>query len=69
MEVFINLLVNGVSNRDAYFPSGCWTYFNFGLMNVLNFAHGGLFVWGAFSGAWIFKETNSFLLARVVVPL
>lgn len=32
-------------------------------MSVLNFAHGGLFVWGAFSGAWIFKETNSFLLA------
>ncbi|WP_254633676.1 hypothetical protein, partial [Pantoea sp. GbtcB22] len=24
---------------------------------------GGLFVWGAFSGAWFFKETNSFLLA------
>lgn len=32
----------------------------FGLMDVLNFAHGGLFAWGAFSGVWIYDITGSF---------
>ncbi|MCM3704705.1 MULTISPECIES: branched-chain amino acid ABC transporter permease [Cytobacillus] len=63
MEVFINLLVNGVSTGLLIFLLAAGLTLIFGLMSVLNFAHGGLFVWGAFSGAWIFKETNSFFLA------
>ncbi|WHY59929.1 branched-chain amino acid ABC transporter permease [Cytobacillus firmus] len=63
MEVFINLLVNGVSTGLLIFLLAAGLTLIFGLMSVLNFAHGGLFVWGAFSGAWFFKETNSFLLA------
>lgn len=63
MEVFINLMVNGVSTGLLIFLLAAGLTLIFGLMSVLNFAHGGLFVWGAFSGAWIFNETNSFLLA------
>lgn len=31
-------------------------------MDVLNFAHGGLFAWGAYSGIWIYSTTGSFLI-------
>lgn len=37
----------------------------FGLMSVLNFAHGGLFAWGAFTGVWLFNMTGSYILALV----
>lgn len=38
----------------------------FGLMDVLNFAHGGLFVWGAFSGVWAYNMTESFWFGIIV---
>ena len=34
----------------------------FGLMSVLNFAHGGLFAWGAFSGIWFYGLSGSFFI-------
>ena len=41
-------------------------------MDVLNFAHGGLFAWGAYSGIWIYASTGSFfigILGAVVTGL
>jgi len=32
-------------------------------MGVLNFAHGSIFMWGAYSGVWIYFRTQSFTLA------
>jgi branched-chain amino acid transport system permease protein len=37
----------------------------FGLMDVLNFAHGGLFAWGAYSGIWIYTTTGSFFIGMI----
>nr|WP_205831595.1 branched-chain amino acid ABC transporter permease [Bacillus sp. RO2] len=37
----------------------------FGLMDVLNFAHGGLFAWGAFSGIWVYSATGSFMIGII----
>ncbi len=37
----------------------------FGLMDVLNFAHGGLFAWGAYSGLWIYSTTGSFFIGII----
>jgi branched-chain amino acid transport system permease protein len=37
----------------------------FGLMDVLNFAHGGLFAWGAYSGTWIYMTTGSFTVGII----
>ena len=31
-------------------------------MSVLNFAHGGLFAWGAFSGVWFYGLSGSFII-------
>jgi len=37
----------------------------FGLMDVLNFAHGGLFVWGAYAGIFTYMYTESFFIGII----
>src|SRR5699024_4914465 len=34
-------------------------------MSVLNFAHGGLFAWGAYAGVWFYAMTSSFIVALI----
>ncbi len=63
MDLFLNLTINGLATGMLIFLLAAGLTLIFGLMDVLNFAHGGLFAWGAFSGVWIFTATNSFLLA------
>ena len=41
----------------------------FGLMTVVNFAHGSLFMLGAYFGVFIFGLTRNFWLSLVVAPL
>jgi len=44
----------------------------FGLMDVLNFAHGGLFAWGAFFGIWAYGKTGSFglgILGAIIIGI
>ncbi|QDS34382.1 branched-chain amino acid ABC transporter permease [Brevibacillus brevis] len=65
MDVAINLLVNGLATGILIFLLASGLTLIFGLMSVLNFAHGGLFAWGAFAGVWLFGLTDSFLLAIV----
>lgn len=63
MELLINLFVNGLSTGMLIFLLAAGLTLIFGLMSVLNFAHGGLFVWGAFSAVWVYTTTGSFMLA------
>ena len=65
MDVLINLFVNGVSTGMLIFLLASGLSLIFGLMSVLNFAHGGLFAWGAFTGVWLFNMTGSYLLALI----
>ena len=41
----------------------------FGLMTVVNFAHGSLYMLGAFFGVFLFGLTKSFWLALLIAPL
>ena len=65
MELIINLLINGLATGMLIFLLAAGLTLIFGLMDVLNFAHGGLFAWGAFSGVWFYSLTDSFTLALV----
>lgn len=65
MELLINLTVNGLATGMLIFLLASGLTLIFGLMHVLNFAHGGLFAWGAFSGVWFYSVTNSFTLALI----
>jgi branched-chain amino acid transport system permease protein len=62
VDVLINLSLNGLATGMLIFLLAAGLTLIFGLMDVLNFAHGGLFAWGAYSGIWIYTTTGSFLV-------
>lgn len=65
MELLANLTINGLATGMLIFLLASGLTLIFGLMSVLNFAHGGLFAWGAYSGVWFYAMTNSFTLALI----
>ncbi|MGE8205168.1 branched-chain amino acid ABC transporter permease [Heyndrickxia sp. NPDC080065] len=65
MELFINLIINGLATGMLVFLLAAGLTLIFGLMDVLNFAHGGFFAWGAFSGVWLYSTTGSFLVSII----
>lgn len=65
MDVFLNLTLNGLATGMLIFLLAAGLTLIFGLMDVLNFAHGGLFAWGAYSGTWIYATTGSFFIGII----
>ncbi|CRK81730.1 branched-chain amino acid ABC transporter permease [Neobacillus massiliamazoniensis] len=65
MDLFMNLTLNGLATGMLIFLLAAGLTLIFGLMDVLNFAHGGLFAWGAYSGLWIYSKTGSFLIGII----
>ena len=66
MDLLFSLTINGLATGMLIFLLAAGLTLIFGLMDVLNFAHGGLFVWGAFSGVWAYSMTESFWLGIIV---
>lgn len=69
MELIINLTVNGLATGMLIFLLASGLTLIFGLMSVLNFAHGGLFAWGAFSGIWVYGLSGSFVIGIIAAIL
>ncbi|SEI80659.1 amino acid/amide ABC transporter membrane protein 1, HAAT family (TC 3.A.1.4.-) [Bhargavaea ginsengi] len=65
MGLLMNLTVNGLATGMLIFLLAAGLTLIFGLMSVLNFAHGGLFAWGAFSGVFFYGITGSFIISVV----
>ncbi|WP_456275936.1 branched-chain amino acid ABC transporter permease [Bacillus sp. AK128] len=65
MEVLLNLAINGLATGMLIFLLAAGLTLIFGLMDVLNFAHGGLFAWGAYAGAWSYAVTDNFLVGII----
>jgi branched-chain amino acid transport system permease protein len=65
VELIINLTLNGLATGMLIFLLAAGLTLIFGLMDVLNFAHGGLFAWGAYSGIWIYSSTGSFFIGII----
>ncbi len=65
MDVFVNLTLNGLATGMLIFLLAAGLTLIFGLMDVLNFAHGGLFAWGAYSGIWMYSSTGSFVIGMI----
>lgn len=61
IEDFLNLLINGLATGMLIFLLAAGLTLIFGLMDVLNFAHGAFFAWGAYTGAWVYGQTGSFI--------
>ncbi|GAA0314329.1 branched-chain amino acid ABC transporter permease [Bacillus carboniphilus] len=65
LSLLANLTINGLATGMLIFLLAAGLTLIFGLMDVLNFAHGGLFAWGAFAGIWVYGMTESFTLGIV----
>lgn len=61
----MTLTLNGLATGMLIFLLAAGLTLIFGLMDVLNFAHGGLFAWGAYSGLWIYAQTGSFMIGII----
>ncbi|WP_087974658.1 branched-chain amino acid ABC transporter permease [Oceanobacillus rekensis] len=66
MDLIIGLTVNGLATGMLIFLLAAGLTLIFGLMSVLNFAHGGLFIWGAYTGVWSFQMTGSFIVGIII---
>jgi len=62
-------LVAGVSLGSIYVLVGVGLSLIFGLLTIVNFAHGALFMVGAYVGTYVFLKSGNFWLCLVAVPL
>ena len=77
MSTIVLLLLTGLALAAMYFLLAAGLSLIFGLMDVLNFAHGAFFTWGAYSAWWTIERfspagtgtTAAFLLALVVATV
>ena len=63
MADIITLLFNGISEGAIIFLMACSLSVILGLMRVVNFAHGTLFLWGAYIFQWIWGLSGNWLLS------
>lgn len=64
-NLFVTLTTNGLATGMLIFLLAAGLSLIFGLMSVLNFAHGSLFAWGAYVGTWVYTETGSFIIGMI----
>lgn len=69
MDIFINLTVSGMATGMMYYLIAAGLTLVFGLMGVLNFAHGNIFMFGAYAGGMAFVATGNFVIALIVAFL
>jgi branched-subunit amino acid ABC-type transport system permease component len=69
MDLFISQSLNGLVYGALLFLLASGLSLIFGLMGVVNLAHGSFFMLGAFVGLSVAKATGSFWLAMLLAPL
>jgi len=60
---FIVLTISGISLAALLFMVSAGLSLIFGLMGILNFAHGAFFLWGAYVWFQVYSQTGNFWLA------
>ncbi len=66
MSTFLSLTIAGISLGALFFLVAAGLSLIFGLMGVLNFAHGSFFLWGGYVWYAVFTHTGNFPLALLV---
>ena len=69
MDLFVSQALNGLVYGILLFLLASGLSLIFGLMGVVNLAHGSFFMLGAFLGLSVVKATGSFWLAMLLAPL
>jgi branched-chain amino acid transport system permease protein len=62
-------LVTGIALGAVYALLAVGLSLIFGMLTVVNFAHGAFFMVGAFLGVYFQVKTGSFLLSLLITPL
>jgi branched-chain amino acid transport system permease protein len=65
MTVALTLIFNGLANSSIYFLMSAGLTLIFGLLRVINFAHGAFYLWGAYIATFLYASTHSFAAAVV----
>ncbi len=63
MKVLVILTVNGLATGLLLFMMASGLSIIFGLMGIMNFAHGAFFMLGSYVSTWAYLATGNFLLA------
>jgi branched-chain amino acid transport system permease protein len=63
--LFLEQLLNGLQFGFMLFLMAAGLTLVFGIMNLVNFAHGSIYMIGAFLCAWTYVATGSYLLAVI----
>lgn len=69
MDLFLSTLLNGLHLSMLVYMLAVGLTLIFGLMNVLNLAHGAFYTLGAYAGFVVAKASGSFWLALLVGPM
>lgn len=73
MDITFNLIaqqfVTGLALGSIYVLVGVGLSLVFGLLTIVNFAHGAFFMVGAYVGVFVFARTGNFWICMVAVPL
>jgi branched-chain amino acid transport system permease protein len=69
MQLFISQLLNGLQLSMLVFLLAAGLTLIFGLMNILNLAHGAFFTLGAYCGVAVATKTGSFWWALILGPV
>ncbi|WP_276258896.1 branched-chain amino acid ABC transporter permease [Haloglomus litoreum] len=67
-SVVFGVLANGIAIGMLFFLVASGLSLVFGLMGVVNFAHGSLYMIGAYVGLTVFDRSGLFLVALLTVP-
>ena len=63
MNIFVMLLINGMAEGALIFLMAAGLSIILGLLGVVNFTHGTLFIWGGYLSIWVYSLTGSFILS------
>lgn len=68
-SLVVQQLITGLALGSIYVLVGVGLSLVFGLLTIVNFAHGAFFMVGAYAGVFVFARTGNFWLCMVLVPL
>jgi branched-chain amino acid transport system permease protein len=69
LDLLLLQIVTGVALGAVYVLVALGLSLIFGMLAVVNFAHGAFFMVGAYMGVWLFAQTGNFWVCLVLVPL
>ena len=69
LPFLVTQCLNALSQAALLFFLGCGLTLIFGIMRIVNFAHGAFFMFGAYVGYSAVRWTGSFWLALIAAPI